>query len=164
MEPAVKRDGHRVWIEGVGTPPWGNWDENSVIACLSVVLPVLGEGDVSVKADELDGGWLGCHAIMPQVSGRKSVAVYLERVAEEFDDPARTHIQSAAKAYDAAFDAWQEWRRQLGGAETRQDLGNLRDAWSVAASREGAAAAARKALKYECAALEELKRGLAAGE
>jgi len=47
--PKVRRQDGRVWIDNVAKPPWGNWQENSVMACLSVVLPVLGEEGISYE-------------------------------------------------------------------------------------------------------------------
>ena len=117
--------------------------------------------DTSKKPDDFDGGWLGCHAICPQISGRKSAAVYLSRVAGEFPKTGRDHLLAAAKAYEAAFAAWREWGKHLGPNESRKTLAQLKKAWRVKKNREAGAAAIRKALEREKAAIEEIKKALA---
>ena len=101
--------------------------------------------DTSKDPDAFDGGWLGCHAIMPQVSGRKCATVYLHRVAGEFPAKARRHVLAAAGAYDAAFAAWQRWRERLGPDDACKTLDDLKKRWRVRARRRAGSCSTTRA-------------------
>ena len=117
--------------------------------------------DTSIKPDDFDGGWLGCHAVYPQISGRRSAAVYLRTVAAEFPKATRGHLLAAAKSYEAAFAAWQEWGQHLGPDDSRKTLAQLKKAWRVKKKRGAAAAAIRRALQHERVAIGDVKEAMA---
>ena len=104
------------------------------------------------------GGWRGCHNIMPQMSGRPAVAVYLKKVAPLFEGDARGHIEAAAVAYEKATDAWRAYDRQLGRA--LKDVPHD-DAWQNEAHRAAGAKAVREAAGHERDAIAALKQALA---
>lgn len=114
--------------------------------------------DTSKGPDSFDGGWLGCHAVNRQSSGRKCAAAWLARAAAAFPDPAAGHIRAAAREYQAAYAAWDEFTRHLGAEETLE-LAKIR--WADPKARSAGAAAVRKALKHEQAAVEAVRRALA---
>ena len=105
------------------------------------------------------GGWRGCHNVMPQISGRPAAAVYLQKVAPLFDDEVRPHIDAAAAAYSAATDAWRIFDHQLGRA-LPDDVDHA-FAWQDAGHRTAAAAAVREAAGHEREAVAALTRALA---
>lgn len=105
-------------------------------------------------------GWLGCHCVYRQFNARKSMAIYLKRVARHFAEKARAHILAAAAKYDAAYAAWQDYAKHLAG----KDRAVAQRKWKKAASRKAGAAAVRRAAEHERAAVAELKKALAALE
>lgn len=107
--------------------------------------------DLSKPTDDFDAGWLGCHCADRQLAGRKCAAIYLKRVAEAFEQPARDHVLAAAEQYEQAYAAWNEWERLLGN-------GGPKDAWKVGDNRVAGAAAIRKAIERERAAHAELQQ------
>jgi hypothetical protein len=100
-------------------------------------------------------GWLGCHNIYPQWTARKCTAVYLSRVAKEFPRPVADHIRAAARQYEAAYAAWQEWEEHLGRAGKAP-----KNAWSTKKHRLAGAAAIREAIDHERAAIAEVAEAL----
>jgi DNA-binding transcriptional MerR regulator len=105
-------------------------------------------------------GWLGCHAIYPQISGRASAAVYLERLGRSsiFPGAINEHILAAADAYGAARAAWGDYEKHLGNEE----MAEASDSWLIEEHRLAGAAAIRQAIEYERAAINEVQQGLAA--
>jgi hypothetical protein len=112
--------------------------------------------DSEKARDYFDAGWLGCHCIYRQITGRKCLAAYLRRAAREFPPEARTHVLAAVKEYEAAWGAWQEWEKHLG-----QTKGVGLNAWDDPAARQAGAAAIRRALGREQAAVAEVEQALA---
>ncbi len=108
-----------------------------------------GKKDVYFQA-----GWLGCHNIYPQVSGRLAAPAYLQRVAGEFPDKVRAHILAAAAEYEAAGKAWREWETHLGRPAPE-------GAWDDPDHRRAGAAAVRQAAEHEKAAVSKIKKALA---
>lgn len=104
-----------------------------------------------------DRGW-GCYAIYPQWTARKCTAVYLARTANEFSGDIKAYILAAAKEYEEAFAAWEEWERQLG--REHPSLG-FDERWNSEEHRLAGAVAVRRAIKHEKAAIDELEKALA---
>jgi DNA-binding transcriptional MerR regulator len=120
-------------------------------------------GDMSksgVPGEYFYNGWMGCHAIYPQVSGRASAAVYLKRLAESevFADGVNAHILAAAREYEAARAAWGEYEKHLGNEETAE----ASDSWMIEKHRLAGAAAIRQARAHEETALERVRQVLVA--
>jgi len=119
-------------------------------------------GDMSKlgKPDEyFYGGWMGCHAIYPQISGRTAAAVYLERAgkASIFTGAVNEHILAAADAYRAVRGAWGEYEKHLGNEEVAE----ASDSWMVEEHRLAGATAIRQAIAHERAALDQVQQTLA---
>ena len=115
----------------------------------------------SGKEDEyFYGGWLGCHAIYPQISGRASAAVYLERLGKSsiFPGAINEHILAAAAAYGAARAAWGDYEKHLGNEEVAE----ASDSWLIEEHRLAGAAAIRRALEHEKVAIDQVQQALAA--
>ena len=95
--------------------------------------------------------WSACHPINPQRTIRNSSAVYLEGVAKAHLLPAEAAgaIATAAEHYRACFAAWQEYYALLGHGAPK-GAGRMKD------RRQAGAAAARRWLRHERAAIEEL--------
>jgi len=117
--------------------------------------------DVSKKPEYFYDGWLGCHSINRQMSARKCAAAYLREAATEFPEKVADRILAAATEYEAARAAWGEWESHLGQAGGRTKIGELKEVWSLKKNREAGAAAIRKALDRERAAVAEIEKALA---
>jgi len=113
--------------------------------------------DGKPKAYFKEPAWLGCHAINPQWTARNSTGVYLERLAgtKTFGKKVNAHLVAASKTYKVAYTAWQAFYQQLGHAAPK-------NAWSTKNRRLAGAAAVRDALEHEKAAIDHLRRALAA--
>jgi hypothetical protein len=111
------------------------------------------------KEGYFQGGWRGCHNIYPQLGGRWGVANYLDDLSKShaLSEGARAHIVAAAKEYQLACDAWEQWEVHLGD---RQKKGQ--DGWSDDMQRTAGAMAIRKAIAHEKAGLVEIAKALAA--
>jgi DNA-binding transcriptional MerR regulator len=121
----------------------------------------VGDMSKSGKPDEyFHGGWMGCHAIYPQISGRVSAAVYLERLgkASIFPGVINERILAAAEAYQAARAAWGDYEKHLGNEEVAE----ASDSWLVEEHRLAGAAAIRQAIEQEREAIDEVQQALAA--
>jgi DNA-binding transcriptional MerR regulator len=105
-------------------------------------------------------GWLGCHAIYPQISGRASAAVYLERLGKSgiFPEAGNARVLAAAKSYGDARAAWGEYEKHLGNEETAE----ASDSWMVEEHRLAGAAAIRQAIEHEKMAIDQVQQVLAA--
>jgi DNA-binding transcriptional MerR regulator len=120
----------------------------------------VGDMSKSGKADEyFYGGWMGCHAIYPQISGRASAAVYLERLGKSaiFPGAINEHILAAAESYGAARAAWGEYEKHLGNEEAAE----ASDSWMIEEHRLAGAAAIRRAIDHERAAIDRVQQALA---
>ncbi len=113
--------------------------------------------DLGKKPDDFDSGWLGCHCIYRQITGRKHAAAYLERAAKEFPGAAGEPLRAAAREYAAAWSAWQEYGKHLGQAA---DLQQAKQVWENPENRRAGAAAIRQALVHERAAVAAVSRAL----
>jgi hypothetical protein len=100
--------------------------------------------------------WTACHDINPQWTVRNSTARYLEHIAasEVFDRQATEHIAQAAKEYRSAYEAWCELYVQLGHSAP-PNAGRIKE------RRLAGAAAVRKALGHEQAAIAEIEQVVA---
>ena len=105
-------------------------------------------------------GWMGCHAIYPQISGRACVAVFLKRLGESetFQKEISMQILTAVGEYRAARAAWGEYERHLGNEETAE----ASNSWLIDEHRRADAAAIHRAIEHETAAVAEIKKGLTA--
>jgi hypothetical protein len=153
-----------------GIPEWaGEYDEGRQYAAggeglAGIAAYAADIADTSKRGDYIAGPWRGCHAINPLWTARRLPPVYLRRAAREFDGQARQHVLAAADRYAAAYEAWQEWNRRLGGAVTGgEDAdGTPPTAWDSPDARAAGAAAVRQALEHERAAVAAIKEALAA--
>ena len=102
--------------------------------------------------------WRGCYTIVLQWDARRSMVKYLGRLAGSglFDARAAEHLRAAGGRYAEAVAAWEEFQRQLGRERDDEDV------WNSSESRLAGAAAVREAADREAAAIEELRRALAA--
>jgi hypothetical protein len=109
-----------------------------------------GEADVHFQA-----GWLGCHNIYPQFTGRLCASVYLDRIGRSgtFPDDVSEHIIIASRAYESAYGEWRQWEDLLGHSGVASE-----DAWTTPEKRIAGADFVRRALIHEKAALIELQR------
>lgn len=104
-----------------------------------------------------DEDWAACHDINPQWTVRNSTAVYLTRLAgaSVFGAEVNAHLLTATEQYRAAYANWREFYNQLGHQAPK-------NAGRREARRLAGAAAVRKALQHERAAIGELKVALVA--
>ncbi len=109
-------------------------------------------------------GWMGCHNVYPQISGRPAAAKYLRSVAEHFDGDTRKHIEAAAAHYDRATESWTTYLTQLGGHTGRTVPVEHEVAWTTAQYRKAGADAVAQAAKHERSALGSLMQALAAAD
>jgi hypothetical protein len=119
----------------------------------------VGDMSKSGKPDVyFESGWMGCHAIYPQISGRAAAALFLKRLGESgiFQTQVNAQILAAAKAYHAARAAWGEYERHLGNEEAAE----VSDSWMIEARRLAGAAAIHKAIKHEKTAISQIQRVL----
>jgi hypothetical protein len=102
-----------------------------------------------------EGAWLGCHAINPQWTARSSTAVYLDDLARRavFRKRVSEQISEAADKYRLAYLSWLEFYRLLGHIAPKS-------AWNSKKRRREGAAAVRRALEHEKAAIGDLKKAL----
>jgi DNA-binding transcriptional MerR regulator len=131
------------------------------LAGLEAYAADVGDTSKSGKEDEyFYGGWLGCHAIYPQISGRASAAVYLERLGRSgiFPGAINERVLAAAGAYGAARAAWGEYEKHLGNEETAE----ASDSWMVEEHRLAGVAAIRRAIEHEREAVDQVQQALAA--
>lgn len=100
-------------------------------------------------------GWIGDFAIYIQWTARRCLATYLRRVAKEFTEGTSPSIITAAEKLEMADTAWREWEEHLGFRANPR-------AWQDRERRVAGADAVRKAVGHEGAALEDLKKAVAA--
>jgi hypothetical protein len=112
----------------------------------------------TLEASDPNEDWVACHPINGQWTVRNSTNVYLKRVAEAglFAAPVNAHLLTAARAYRAAYESWQQlYNRYLGHGVPEEKR-------KTTEHRLGGAAAVRQGLEHEKAALTEVERALAA--
>ncbi len=100
--------------------------------------------------------WSACHDINPQWTLRNSTAAYLGGVAagQSFPVQVTSRIATAAEHYRAAYEDWREFHRQL-AYDAPEGAGKDPE------RRAAGAAAVRRALEHERAAVAELREALA---
>jgi hypothetical protein len=118
--------------------------------------------DATKAPDYFYRGWLCCHAINRQTSGRRCAAAYFADAADLFPEPAASAMRAAAGQYEAASGAWADYRRALLGDGAPIGEEEVTQAWSDPAKRAEAAAAIRRAAEHEAAAVAEIEKALAA--
>ena len=117
--------------------------------------------DLSKQPDYWDAAWLGCHGARRQLTGRKCAAAWLRGNAGLFPKQAAGYMLAAAKEYDAACDAWQEWEKHL-GLGAGDDAKALEKAWREKPRRQAGAAAIRQAAAREKLAAAQIAKALEA--
>jgi len=110
------------------------------------------------EASDPNEDWTACHDINGQWTVRNSTGVYLQRVAGAglFSEDVNAHLLTAAQAYRAAYESWQQLYIQYLGHVVPEEARKTKE------HRLGGAAAVRQGLKHEKAALAEVERALAA--
>lgn len=111
--------------------------------------------DSAKDPDTLDGGWLACHAVNRQLSGRACTATWLERQAAAVPSTVATLLRLAAADYRASDAAWRRFRVVLGGPEGSQ-MEAVKALWRDPQRRTEGAAELRRAAAAERAAAESL--------
>jgi hypothetical protein len=96
-----------------------------------------------------------------QITGRPVAAEYLRGVANDFG-PTGEHLLTAANHYDAAWQHWLEWGRQLGQGTGVTDVKELRKLklWDDPNRRAAGAEAIRAAAACERSAWEDLDKAV----
>ena len=135
------------------------WGTEGIAAYARDLADVSKSGATQEMGGYFQGGWRGCHNVMPQMSGRPAAAAYLTRVALLFDEVTRAHIESAAAAYTRATESWRIFDGQLGRAlpQTQHEA-----TWQHARHRLAGADAVRQAADHEADAITALEQALAA--
>ena len=116
--------------------------------------------NMAMRPEEFDGGWLGCHCIYRQITGRPAAARYLRSVASEL--PGGEHLLGAADQYDAAWRNWLAWGRELGNGAGVTKAEELAKLWADPKRRAAGAEAVRAAAACERSAWEHLKAAVSA--
>ncbi len=116
--------------------------------------------DIAEDPDAFDGGWLACHAVNRQLSGRACTATWLERQAAAVPSSVATLLRQAAADYRTADAAWRRFRAVLGGPEGSQ-MEAVKALWRDPQRRTAGAAELRLAAAAERAAAESLGKAVA---
>jgi hypothetical protein len=109
------------------------------------------------EASDPEEDWVACHPINGQWTVRNSTGVYLERVAETdlFAPDVNAPLLAASREYRAAYESWQQlYNRYLGHGVPEAKRKTVEH-------RLAGAAAVRRGLEHEKAALAEVERALA---
>ena len=130
------------------------WGIDGVAAYAADLADLSKSGAVEEQGGYFQGGWRGCHNVMPQMSGRPAAAAYLKKVVPLFAEDARSHLEAAAAAYEKATDAWRVYDRQLGRALKGMPHD---EAWQDPEHRRAGAAAVREAADHERDAIAAVK-------
>ncbi|MBN1763755.1 MAG: hypothetical protein JW860_00730 [Sedimentisphaerales bacterium] len=109
--------------------------------------------NLTLKAGDFDGGWVGCYNIYPQWTARILSGKYLEAKADLFPDAIKQQMLAAAQEYYAAHQAWQQWESHLGRAGKGPDNG-----WRTTEHRLAGAQAVYKALEHEKKAVDLIQK------
>lgn len=117
--------------------------------------------DASKPPEHFDDGWLNCHAINRQTSGRKCASNWLARVAGGMKDPAASALRTASAQYASAYAAWGEFRTAMLG-DAKLKLEAAQEAWRDPQRRAAGAAAIRKAIENERKAVATVEQALEA--
>lgn len=117
--------------------------------------------DAAKDPDTFEGGWLGCFCINRQHYAREAAAKWFRAKAELLAGKAREHLLAAANSYDAACGAWHEFEKHLGRGTGKTKLEELKHLWRDPQARQAGAAAIRKAMEHERAAVEKIGAALA---
>lgn len=114
--------------------------------------------DVSKPIDYFDRAWCACHAVNRQALGRKCAAVWLGRIAAEFEKSADA-LRAAAREYMAAYEEWCMFRKRMSPPPDAQK-GAMEKLWADPALRAAAAADIRRAAACEAAAVDDVAGAL----
>jgi hypothetical protein len=107
-----------------------------------------------------DDGYLCCHAVNRQTSGRRCAELYFRHVARLFPAAAAAHMRAAGEHYGRAYRAWGDYRAAFLPPGAATDLAATHLAWSDRARRTAGASAIREAATHEEAAVAELNAAL----
>ena len=132
------------------------WGIDGIVAYADDLADLSKSGAPEPDGGYFQGGWRGCHNVMPQMSGRPAAAAYLKKVAPLFEGETRAHLEAAAAAYDSATAAWREFDRNLGRALE----GDHATAWQDPDHRSAGSEAVRRAAAHEREAIATLEQAL----
>jgi len=110
--------------------------------------------------EAFDAGWLACHAVNRQLSGRACTAAWLERQAETVPPAAAALLRQAAADYRSSERAWKRFRLALGGPEG-SPAEAVKALWNDATRRTEGAAALQRAAASESSAAASLAKAVA---
>ena len=102
-------------------------------------------------------GWLGCHAIYPQISGRACIKAWLENLIARDALPITSadFLKKAATCYGHSLGCWRHWENHLGNPVMRPA-----DGWTNPIHRQAGASCILQAIKHEEEALAALSQAL----
>jgi hypothetical protein len=109
------------------------------------------------EGSDVSEDWVACHDINGQWTIRNATGIYLKRVAKAglFAADVNAHLCAAAREYRAAYVSWQGmYEHYLGHGVPEEKRKTVKH-------RQAGAAAVRKGLAHEVAALAEVERALA---
>lgn len=116
--------------------------------------------DTAKPPDAFDGGWLACHAVNRQFSGRAFTADWLGRQAVAVPPAVAARLLQAAAEYRASDRAWKQFRRVLGGPEG-SSMDTVKALWADTQRRAAGADALRQAGAAERSAADSLAKAAA---
>lgn len=116
--------------------------------------------DTAKPPEAFDGGWLACHAVNRQLSGRACTATWLERQADSVPPTAAALLRQAAAEYRTSDRAWKQFRMVLGGPEGTP-IERVKALWTDPQHRAAGAAALRQAAMAERRAADSLAKAAA---
>jgi hypothetical protein len=146
------------WAKGDGRPGM-EWMKEAKTGWAGLETYAADVANTDKSPYDFDGGWLGCHCINRQTSGRAGAVKWLRRVAGEFPDAAAAHLRGAADEYAQAVKAWSEFRTHLGATE---GLEEAKRQWAKPENRAAGAAAIRRAMEHEKAGMARIEQALRA--
>ena len=136
------------------------WMKDGVFGLSGMEAYAADVADVGKPPSFFDDGYLCCHAVNRQTSGRRCAELYFRHAARLFAPAVAPHMRAAAEGYGCAYRAWADYRAAFLPPGAASDLAATHLAWSDPARRTVGAAAIREALAHERAAVAELKVAL----
>jgi hypothetical protein len=146
------------WSQGDGRADV-DWMREGVFGNPGILAYADDVADAARPPERFDPGWLCCHCVNRQSSGRASAARWLRRQAPLLTESVRACLCEAADFYDKACEAWLAFRAAL-GPEGGKDA--VTEAWRDAASRARGAICLRRAAGYEREAAGKLAQAVEA--